>query len=30
MMDRRWDMIVSNLRRLHRGEALADVVRAGC
>ncbi|MEI7445982.1 MAG: 2-hydroxyacid dehydrogenase [Burkholderiales bacterium] len=29
MMDRRWDMIVSNLRRLHRGEPLHDVVRAG-
>jgi len=29
MMDRRWDMVVSNLRRLHRGEPLADVVRAG-
>jgi phosphoglycerate dehydrogenase-like enzyme len=29
MMDRRWDMIVANLRRLHRGEPLRDVVRAG-
>lgn len=29
MMDRRWDMIVANLRRLHRGEPLQDVVRAG-
>jgi hypothetical protein len=23
------DLVVSNLRRLHRGEPLADVVRAG-
>jgi len=29
MMDRRWDMVVANLRRLQRGEALADVVRRG-
>jgi phosphoglycerate dehydrogenase-like enzyme len=29
MMDRRWDMIVANLRRLHRGEPLQDVVRPG-
>jgi len=29
MMDRRWDMIVSNLSRLRRGEPLQDVVRAG-
>lgn len=29
MMDRRWDMIVANLRSLHRGEPLRDVVRPG-
>jgi len=29
MMDRRWDMIVANLRRLHRGEPLRDVVGTG-
>lgn len=29
MMDRRWDMIVANLRRLYRGEPLRDVVRPG-
>ena len=29
MMDRRWDMVVANLRRLQRGHALADVVRRG-
>lgn len=28
MIDRRWDMIVANLGRLHRGEPLHDVVRA--
>jgi phosphoglycerate dehydrogenase-like enzyme len=29
MMDRRWDMIVANLARLHRGEPLRDVVGVG-
>lgn len=29
MMDRRWDMIVANLRRLHAGEPLRDVVATG-
>jgi hypothetical protein len=29
MMDRRWDMAVANLRRLHRGESLRAAVRAG-
>ncbi len=29
MMDRRWDMIVENLRRLQHGEPLRDVVRPG-
>jgi phosphoglycerate dehydrogenase-like enzyme len=28
MMDRRWDMIVANLRALWRGEPLRNVVRA--
>ena len=27
MMDRRWDMIVANLRALSRGEPLHDIVR---
>jgi phosphoglycerate dehydrogenase-like enzyme len=28
MMDRRWDMIMANLRALWRGEPLRHVVRA--
>ena len=29
MMDRRWDMIVGNLRALVRGQPLSNVVRPG-